>query len=172
MSDQITYMLDTNVFNHILDKKVDLALLKGKRLVATHIQRDELIKTSNDVRRKELLSIFMEYILATNSATNASAADTARADSGSLVPTESAVWDISHWGKAKWGAADNFNKMRQDLDKLNKNKKNNTQDILIAETCLKNGWVLITSDTDLLGVVTKHGGACTNLSALGMRSDC
>ncbi len=52
------YMLDTNVFNHLLDGKVDITCLKGRRLIATHIQRDEISNTENEVRRADLLSIF------------------------------------------------------------------------------------------------------------------
>lgn len=142
-----TYMLDTNVFNDVVDGKVDLASLSGKRLVATHVQRDEINNTKDEARKRALLAIF---------------------DLALQEPTESLVWGASRWGEAKWGDDDRFNAMRQELDALNGRRKNNTQDILIAETALGNGWVLITADSDLFKVVTKCRGACANVFALGM----
>lgn len=77
------------------------------------------------------------------------------------------MWGVSRWGQAKWGREDDiFAGMRAELDALNKRKGNNPQDILIAETAIRNHWVLITSDTDLFAVVTKYGGACANAFAL------
>lgn len=164
-------MLDTNVFNHVLDGKIGLASLEGRRLIATHIQRDEINNTKNEARRKALYSVFeflTENMVPTTSAVaGISVAGSCCASSDGVVPTESAVWDISRWGQAKWGANDDiFEGMRQELDALNKEKKNNAQDILIAETSIRNGWVLITSDTDLFAVVTKYGGACGNVFTL------
>jgi predicted nucleic acid-binding protein len=148
MKDQVKYLLDTNVFNDVLDGKIEHAVLRGKRLVVTHVQRDEINRTPEEARRKDLLSIF---------------------GLASREPTESLVWGVSAWGEAKWGVDDGrFNGMRQELDKRNKNKKNNPQDILIAETALRNGWVLVTADVDLFGVVTKWGGACANAFVLGL----
>lgn len=166
-----TYLLDTNVFNHLLDGTIDIEKLKGKRLLATHVQRDELSNTKDQARREALLSVF--EILTTEQAPTASAvagisvADGAAASSSGLVPTASAVWGVSRWGEAKWGADDDvFTGMRTELDALNKRKKNNPQDILIAETALRNNWVLVTSDADLFAVVTKYGCACANAFVL------
>ena len=164
-------MLDTNVFNHVLDGQLDIASLKGIRLIATHIQRDEIANTKDAVRREALLSMF-EFLVGDDAPTSSavagvSVAGGACASSNGVAPTESAVWDLSRWGQAKWGANDDiFAGMRRDLDALNKRKKNNVQDILIAETSLRNGWVLITADADLFAIVTKHGGACGNAFSL------
>lgn len=151
------YMLDTNVFNRVLDGKVSLGGLEGKALVATHIQRDELDRCSDETRRSQLLHIFVAVI-------NALSADpSSPADPGGFVPTESAAWDVSRWDQAKWGAEDElFGALRADLDARNKGKPNNVEDILIAETAMRNGWVLVTDDRDLVATVTKHGGACAN----------
>ena len=161
------YMLDTNVFNHVLEGKIDVANLKGLRLMATHIQRDELGNTPDQTKREALLSIFesltVERAPTTSAVVGISVVGAACPGSSGIVPTESAVWGISRWGAAKWTAAnDTFTGMRQELDALNKKKRNNGQDILIAETSVLNGWVLITSDSDLFFVVTKYGGACAN----------
>lgn len=39
------YMFDTNIFNNILDGKVDPSLLDGKGCFATHVQHDEIQAT-------------------------------------------------------------------------------------------------------------------------------
>ena len=145
-----TYMLDTNVFNHILDEKFDIANLKGLRLKATHIQWDEIGNTKDQGRKDALLSIF-EFL------------------TEETTPTTSAVFGISVFGAACPGSsgADNiFPGMHQELGALNKKKRSNVRDILIAETSVRNGWILITSDSDLFLVVTKYGGACANLFTL------
>lgn len=162
-----TAMLDTNIFNHVLDGKFEVDNLKEYRLVATHIQRDEIQNTKDQTRREKLLTIFEELIgnqVPTSSAVaDISVADGAGASSGGVVPTESAVWGISRWGEAKWSRDDDiFTAMRQDLDALNKRKNNNAQDILIAETALRQGWLLMTTDANLAEIVTKYGGACRN----------
>jgi predicted nucleic acid-binding protein len=165
------YMLDTNVFNHVLEGKIDAATLKGKELVATHVQRDELLKTKDDDRRRALLAVFSdltpEHAATSTMVAGISVAGGAAASRGGVVPTESAAWGVSRFGQAKWGHQDDiFAGMRGELDAFNKRKGNNTHDILIAETALRNGWVLVTSDADLFAVVTKYGGACANLFAL------
>ena len=167
----MAYMLDTNVFNHVLDGKIDIASFEGRRMIATHIQRDEISNTKNDTRREALLSVFeflTENLTPTTSAVaGISVAGACCAGSDSVVPTESAVWGVSRWGQAKWGTSDDiFEGMRRELNALNKGKMNNAQDILIAETSIRNGWVLITSDIDLFAVVTKYGGACGNVFTL------
>ena len=142
------FMLDTNVFNHVLEGKIDFKVLNGRDLIATHVQHDEITQTKDEGRRTALLAVF-------------------RHTPAEQVATESAVFGVSRWGQAKWGSDDGlFGKMRADLDVLNKRKGNNPQDILIAETALRNGWVLVTSDADLFAVVTKHGGACMNAYAM------
>ena len=165
------YMLDTNVFNHVLDGKINVDTLVGKDLVATHVQRDELSKTNDEARRAALLNVFNELTpeqaVTSSAVAGISVAGGAAASGGGIVPTESAVWDVSRWEQAKWGKRDNiFAGMRAELDALNKRKGNNAHDILIAETAVRNGWVLVTSDTDLFAVVTRYGGACANVFAL------
>lgn len=165
------YMLDTNVFNHVLDGTIDIGSLKGRRLIATHIQRDEINNTKDEVRRAALLSVF-EFLAGEQAPTSSavagiSVAGGACAGSDGVVPTESAVWDVSRWDEAKWGAEDDiFEGMRRELDALNKRKRNNAHDILIAETSVRNGWVLITGDADLFAVVSKYRGACGNAFTL------
>lgn len=165
------YMLDTNVFNHVLDGKIDAARLAARDLVATHVQYDELEQTKDESRRAALLAVFHkltpEQAVTASAVAGVSVAGGASASGSKVVPTESMVWNVSRWDQAKWGADDGlFEAMRTELDALNKRKKNNAQDILIAETAAKNGWVLVTSDSDLFAVVTKYGGACANAATL------
>lgn len=160
-------MLDTNVFNHVLDGKVDASSLKGKELFVTHIQLDELKNTKDESRRESLLTVFKEFEQerqATSSAVSGIfVSGGASSGASGQLPTETAVWGLSRWGEAKWGNTDNvFEEMRRDLDALNKRKKNNTHDVLIAETALRNGLVLVTSDADLFEIMCKYGGACAN----------
>lgn len=171
MTHRIGYVLDTNVFNHVLDETIDIAMLKGKRLLATHVQRDEISNTNDQTRREKLMAVF--ELLTTEQSAKPSAvagilvADGEVASGTGLVPTESAAWDVSRWDEARWGANDDiFKKMLGELNKLNNRKGNNPQDILIAETALRNNWILVTSDADLFAVITKYGGACSNAFAL------
>lgn len=100
------YMLDTNVFNHVLDGKVDVSALAGKDLVATHIQRDELTNTKDQVRRAALLEVFNELTpdqaVTSSAVADISVADGAAASVGGVVPSETAIWGVSRWGQAKW----------------------------------------------------------------------
>jgi hypothetical protein len=79
------------------------------------------------------------------------------------IPTLSAVYGISRYGKAKYGNGELFKKMLESLNKKNKNKPNNRKDILIAETAFANQLTLVTHDIDLYSVMTKCGGASCNL---------
>lgn len=156
-------MLDTTVFNRVLDHKIDVKLLDGKRLFITHIQRDELSKTRNAERRVELLAVLSELVPlqkpTSSMVAGVSVAGATCPSSSGEVPTESAVWGTSRFDEAKWKAEDNvFEAMHRDLGNLNKNKRNNIEDILIAETALRNDLVLVSSDSDLIEIMTKYGG--------------
>jgi hypothetical protein len=142
-------MFDTNVFNRILDGVISLQTLTGRLVAyATHIQCDEINNTKNPERRAALAQVFGDVV----------------ADS---LPTDSCVWDVSRWDQAKWTADDNiYSALKSDLDKLNKNKPNNTHDALIAETSVKQGYLLVTDDTDLATVTKKYGGKCLSVAEL------
>lgn len=77
-----------------------------------------------------------------------------------VIPPESAVWGVSKWGEAKWTAPDALlDKILAALNARNKRKKNNVQDVLIAETALLNQLALVTADADLAEVMKMFG--CT-----------
>jgi hypothetical protein len=140
------FMLDTNVFNRVVEGKIDAALLKAHRLVATGVQHRELVQTRDDVKRAALLSLFE--------------------DAATVVANETFVWGVSAWGQDKWGTNPDgmFAAMHNELELVSKRAQGcaNTHDVMIAETALRNGRVLVTHDSNLFKIVTKYGGACAN----------
>lgn len=141
------YMFDTNIFNEILDHKIDIASITNASLYVTHIQLNEIQATKNEERRNLLLQVFHEVDKET-------------------ITTESAVWDVSEWGNAKWGSENNlYQPIMKRLGELNKKKKNNTQDALIAETAIVNTQILVTNDIDLQYVISEFGGKAIDLNA-------
>lgn len=147
------FMLDTTVFNHLIDGKISLFPVDGHRLLAIGVQLDELRATSNCARRTRLLAKFEEInpetILASSFAWG----------------VEGAGWDQACWndGSGKFG---DMLKRLHELDREKKRKKkplNQLRDILIAETAIKRGATLITGDENLSKVVSDFGGCHTNL---------
>ena len=133
------YMVDTNIFNRVLDNKLNLKVFKRDDLefFSTHVQRDEIVQTPNDSRREELLSLFHEI--------------------SESISTESALWGVSAWGKSKWARDETVSKILLELEKLKK-KGNNNKDALIADTAIKNSMTLLTEDSDLFNVTRNFGG--------------
>jgi predicted nucleic acid-binding protein len=167
-----SYMFDTNVFNHLLDGMAELSTFVGRaNFYATHVQIDELNRTRDEGRKAALLQVF-EEVTSVRVPTESFVLDASRLDEAKLggehvVPTESAVWGVSKWGQCKWTSIDNlYDPMKSKLDQLNKNKSNNIQDSLIAETAIKNRFTLVTHDSDLFKVATDFGGACANIHQL------
>lgn len=142
------YMFDTNIYNHILDGSITIESHKGKAdFYATHVQIDELRKTKDSERKKVLLEIFNQFVEPTD-----------------LISTETPIWDVSVWDGCKWNDDTRlYESIKTSLDSLNKNKSNNIQDALIADTAIKNNIILVTHDSHLYKVVTKHKCLCVNL---------
>ncbi|MFQ5483503.1 MAG: hypothetical protein ACE5ER_12190 [Nitrospinaceae bacterium] len=132
-------MVDTNIFNKLLDGKFDIQIFRGEDLqfFTTHIQRDEIERTPDESRRKKLLNIFHEI--------------------SSSLPTESGLWDVSKWDEAKWPKDDLVSNILVGLDR-SKKKKNNKHDALIADTAIKNQMILLTEDGTLFDVTKQLGG--------------
>ena len=172
MSAPLKCMFDTRAFNLMLDGPVAVEALKGRvRAYATHIQRDEINNTKDSERRAALLQVFSDVVaesVPTDSLViGVSRVVAARLGGERVVPTASAVWDVSRWDQASWGANDNlYSTLKADLDKLNKNKRNNVQDALIAKTSIKGLYVLITDDADLIEVTKRYGGRYLSLEEL------
>lgn len=165
-------MFDTRAFNLILDGLFSIDGLKDRvATYATHIQRDEINNTKDLDRRSALMEVFenvvSESVPTDSMVVGVSRVGAARVGGGHVVPTESAVWDVSRWDQAKWTANDNlYTPIKTDLDALNKSKRNNVQDALIAETSIKGGYLLVTDDTHLIEVTRRYGGRCISIEEL------
>lgn len=136
----MSYVLDTNIFNRLLDGRLNAEQLpRDGAYLATHVQIDEINRTKDAELRAALFLMFTEV-------------------RPELVPTESFVADVSRLGYGKLSDGVRFGKLKQDLDALNKSKANNANDVLIAEVAIANNFTLLTADRDLAAVVKNHGG--------------
>jgi len=140
------FMLDTVIFNRIRDGNLALSGLRGKALFATHVQRDELEATRDEARRCLLSETF-------------------KAVDPSIVPTTSAIFDISRFDEACWTSDDTMhNEIFQrivELDRLkgkNKPAENQHRDALIAETAIRKDFTLVTDDCALREVAEDKNG--------------
>lgn len=136
----MSYVVDTVIFNKLVDGTINVADLPSDgAFVATHVQIDEINNTGDSERRARLFLMFAEM-------------------RPKIVPTESFLFDVSRFDNAKISDGVLFEKLKKELDALNKSKSNNIQDILIAEVAIANGFTLLTLDQHLAEVVEKQGG--------------
>ena len=116
-------VLDTQVFDRLVDGLLNDDKLVGYKLVVTHIQRDELNRAPHS--RRTLLITEM---------------DAHHADS---VPTASSIWDDTSWDEGQFSADDHiYERMLsrlQELDPKSKKLENQSRDIRISETALELG---------------------------------
>ena len=134
------YMFDTNIFNDMVDGKLeisDIVNCKKVEIYVTHIQIDEINKCSDEDKRARL-SMFMVKIKPI------------------LIPTSSCVFDVSRFDESKFGDGIIFNKIK-------KGNINQVEDSLIGETAIKEGIVLVTNDKRLKNIVIKLGGNAISL---------
>jgi type I restriction enzyme S subunit len=134
------FMFDTNVFNAILNRHIDLEKLpRNSKYYITHIQYDEICSTQSEERKRELLKI-MEKV------------------PNEVIATEGAVYGVSIYGMAKYMSeadAKQYDEMLRKLKELDekygkkKTPENQARDILIALTCMKNCLTLVTNDNNL-----------------------
>jgi predicted nucleic acid-binding protein len=164
-------MFDTNVFNVIVNESLDVNLFIDKGdFYITHLQLDEIQKTPDEERRKKLLEVFNKFseisIPTENLVLDVSRLGEAKIGS-EIIATESAVYGISKYGRCNFSNKGNFyTPIKDKLDRINKSKPSNIQDALIAETCIKNGYTLITHDKSLYSITTFFHGACANIYEL------
>jgi predicted nucleic acid-binding protein len=131
------YVVDTSLFNKIADGSAGMdELPKDGGFLATHVQIDELNRTKDEERRAKLFLIFAKTI-------------------NDVVPTESFILGTSRVDEAKLGDGAPYAAIKKMLDSLNGGKQNNSEDALIAEVALKNGYVLLTADRDLYEVAQR-----------------
>jgi predicted nucleic acid-binding protein len=141
------YMLDTNVFNRLADEQVSLDAFRGLRLVATHVQVDELKATKCPARAAELLRNFETLVQ-------------------EMRNTASAFWDVSQWDQSNWSGEDDvvekmlarLKQLDAETSKKHRDPKNPIRDILIADTAIKLKATLISDDENLRRLVHEFGG--------------
>ncbi len=147
---QMRLMFDTVVFNRILDGQLNMGSLRaGVTIYATHVQLDELSNTRDTARRTALTNVFQGTIDA-------------------KTATSSFVLGVSRLDEAALGNAEDdlYSSIKGELDRLNKSKPNNVQDALIAETAIRQSFVLVTDDSHLSTVTEQHGGRCLSVAEL------
>lgn len=148
-----TYMLDTNVFNDVLDGKIPLTSLRGRWLFVIGVQVHELRATRDDSRRADLLAVFDEIRPGSTLA------------SSFCFGIEGAGFDEANWNDGS-GKFDKMLALLQHFDnhkRKKKNRLNQVRDILIAESAIKNGATLISNDSNLRKVVFEFGGSAMGL---------
>jgi rRNA-processing protein FCF1 len=149
-----------------LDNSINVSILKIKGdCYVTHIQLDELAATRDENLKNKLLKIF-EQVVTSEVLTESMVWDVSKWNkgkwSGDHVPTESFVLGVSRLNQSKLGNGGIYDQIKDELETL-RSKKNNIQDSLIAETAMKNGYILVTDDKNLLTVINKIGGAAVTL---------
>jgi predicted nucleic acid-binding protein len=140
-----TYMLDTTEFNRLLDGDIPATSFAGRRLLVTGIQEDELRATKDSVRRERLLAEYTRV------------GPTVAFASSFAFDVEGAGFDQAYWNDGS-GASEKMLQRLQELDPRSKDPGNQLRDILIAETAIKNGAILVSHDDKLRKVVCEFGG--------------
>ena len=134
------YVVDTNVINWLVDGRINGTMLPSDgEFVATHVQIDEINRTSNEERRARLFLTLASSL-------------------SGLLPTETVVADVSRGDWSKPGDGKVYNSIKTGLDAINGAKPSNVRDALIAEVCIVNSHTLLTADQDLAKVASTYGG--------------
>jgi hypothetical protein len=143
------YMLDTNVFDHLVKGRIKFDQLPTDgKFLATPVQLVELKNCKDDERRAKLLSKFgiSELVPA-----------------GFSFGVAGAGWGEGEWHSEEKMWLDVKNELDLEWEKLPKDKKerskkeNNLPDASIAEAAHFHGCVLLTQDCTLDRVAAKHG---------------
>jgi rRNA-processing protein FCF1 len=126
----MNFMLDTNIFNTVVDQNISLPQKKDYKYFSTEVQYIEINKTKDKDRREFLLNTFNLI-------------------NPEIINSETAIWGEFSWGEREFGyVSSDFIKIKEILDII-KYKKNNKEDALIAEITIKYDFILITNDSDL-----------------------
>lgn len=141
------FMLDTNIFNRVLDGKLPIEALHCRRgeIYATPVQHNELKDTKDEIRRSNLLAVF-------------------RLIGAVEKPIQSAVFGKHDtWNEAQnWGRSGKYySKVKEALEArgcASSKSRGRIADALIAEVCLDQGFTLVTTDRDLHVVTENLGG--------------
>ena len=134
-------MLDTQVFDRVLDNDLPTDVLSNYNVYITHVQPDELERARGD-RKVKLLECL-------------------RRIEPTQLSTATSVWDDTPWDEGSWSDDVTYERMLarlKQLDNSNKKFENQSRDVRIAETALKHGLTLVSDDTNLRTVMTEFGG--------------
>ena len=134
------YVVDTNIINWLIDGKIDKSAMPGDgEFVATHIQIDEINRTSDEERRARLFLTLASSL-------------------SGLLQTETTVPNVSRLDFSKLGDGAIYTSIKNQLDAMNGGKPSNIRDGLIAEVSIVNSHTLLTADRDLARVARDNGG--------------
>ena len=135
------FMIDSMIFDKIIDEPTAAELVRRLAtsgvlvLLATHVQIDEVARTSDEDRRNRLLAVPVES-----------------------VPTYGVVLGISRLGQARLSESEPLETLRGDnLD--------HTEDALIAATAQYEGVTLVTEDRTLTSRAGNQGIPVCNWQA-------
>jgi hypothetical protein len=144
-----SFILDTSAINWIADRQFGAEYWKGfqGRLFITHVQLDEIERTSNQVRREQLLAV-------------------TRFVQAAKLPTHTPIWDDVPWDESFWPKDDRLYEsildaiVMADIEskKRSNQKLNRSRDARIVETAIRDQLVLVTTDPEMHKVTLAFGG--------------
>ena len=143
----MSFLLDTNIFNHVIEGKVSIDDLPiDFPIIVTCLQRDEIMKCPDPLKRSHMLGLLKTIV-------------------NVEVPLEIVLSEVSRPDQVRVESDAIYNKTLNELLKYGKRKnKANEHDSLIGEVAIKNQFILITNDCALGRVVKSLGG---HVRALG-----
>ncbi|OGI27990.1 MAG: hypothetical protein A2359_02180 [Candidatus Moranbacteria bacterium RIFOXYB1_FULL_43_19] len=176
------FMFDTNIFDELLNNKIDLNLLpKNLKYYITHIQEDEIESMGEDKKEKKnqlllILSRFNGEMIPTEAnMLGVSKFGACKFGNGVKIPTEAAVWGVSKWNECKWGngvkiPTESFvlDVSRLDgeakldgttyFEALQNGNLKHIEDALIGETAIVKNLILVSNDESFRNKVQAVGG--------------
>lgn len=149
MSDQYNppgYVLDTNVFNHLVEGKISSGQLPTDApLYITDHQADEIAACEDKAKRTRMVVLLCRMRIG-------------------FEPTMTTVLGLSRLGGSALGDGKLFKEILANLDDKNKRKNMaNRRDALIGELAIARGHTLISHDGDLCEAVRSLGGKTLDL---------
>ncbi len=137
MSNPKRVMLDSNVHDLVVANPatrdgINRCINDGRlKLIATHVQRDELSKAPAD-KRDAMLCIYGQAM---------------------SVHTKGAVWGVSRWDETKYGSDDE----NASIDAMMSGNPKHAEDALIASTAAGEADALVTNETRLASKIQRAG---------------
>lgn len=149
----MSFLLDTNIFNHLIEGKILISDLPTDfPIIVTHLQRDEIMRCPDLVKKSHLYGLLKTL-------------------TDIEVPLETAVCGIARAGHARVGSGQIYRQILEELIKRKRRKFNaNEHDALLGEVAIKNQFVLITHDRDLGEIVQSLGGHVRSIVSGAKRS--